>query len=148
MERKIMKRFIIVSVLLYLAAPITNIYGEYYMPPDKKLHLEAGIIIGAGSYFIGPALEELVFDKSYIHPVIWSIGMASLAGAGKEIIYDDKMGRGYPDKKDFYYTAAGGAISGFTLWTIESIFKCANNSISLEADPLNKKIAVSYSRFY
>ena len=71
------------------------------MEPDKKLHLWAGIIIGGGSYFICPELEELVFDKSRISPVIWSIGMAGLAGAAKEIVYDDWMGRGYSDPKDF-----------------------------------------------
>jgi len=60
--------------------------------------------------------------------------MAALAGAGKEIIYDDYMGRGYPDKKDFYYTVAGGAISGLFLAAIETVFKSSNSNVYLEAN--------------
>jgi hypothetical protein len=144
-----MKKFLIiilvVPVLMKASSPI---YGEYHMQPDKKLHLWAGIIIGGGSYFIGPALEQLIFDKSIIHPVIWSIGVAGMAGAGKEIIYDDWMGRGFPDVKDFYYTVAGGAISGLTLAIIETIFKSTNTNLHVEANLLNKNIAVSYHCSY
>ena len=142
------KTLLAISAFICFAAAPAMIYGEYNIQPDKKLHLEAGIIIGAGSYFIGPALEEFIFDKSRIHPVVWSIGMAGIAGAGKEIIYDDMMGRGYPDRKDFYYTVAGGAISGLTLGIIETVFKITNNNLSLDANPVNKRISVSYSHPY
>jgi hypothetical protein len=144
-----MKKFLIIILVVpgFMNASFP-IYGDYHMQPDKKLHLGAGIIIGAGSYFIGPGLEQLIFDKSRIYPAIWSISMAGLAGAGKEIIYDDWMGRGYPDVKDFYYTVAGGAISGLTLGIIETIFKCKNNNLNLQANLINKNIAISYHCSY
>ncbi|MFH0975266.1 MAG: hypothetical protein V1874_05725 [Spirochaetota bacterium] len=142
-------RFIIIAlVFLFLMGASGEIYGEYHIAPDKKLHLGAGIIIGAGSYFICPRLEELVFDRSRVHPAAWSIGMAALAGAAKEVIYDDWMGRGYRDPKDFYYTVAGGAISGLMLGIIEAVFKSKNEHVFFEANPFNKNIAVSYYHIY
>ena len=138
------KFLIIVYVLFCFIGSSTKIYGNYHMEPDKKLHLWAGIIIGGGSYFICPKLEELVFDKSRIHPAIWSIAMAGLAGAGKEIIYDDWMGRGYSDPKDFYYTVAGGAISGLTFGIIDTVFKNENKNLHIEANLLNKNVAIAY----
>lgn len=135
----------ILAGLLYLTAASGT---GYCIAPDKKLHLGAGIIIGAGSYFICPAFEKLILEENYVHPALWSIGMASLAGAGKEIVYDDMMGRGYADVHDFYYTAAGGAVSGLTLFIIESIFDVSDNSISIEADPFEKKFNVAYRHFY
>lgn len=139
---------LISSLLFCLTAAAEPGYCGYSIAPDKKLHLGAGIIIGTGSYFICPELEELIFDKTYIHPVLWSIGMASLAGAGKEIVYDHMMGRGYADIYDFYYTAAGGVISGLTLYIIESIFNCRGNNISIEADPVEKNLTLAYRRSY
>jgi len=118
------------------------------MAPDKKLHLGAGIIIGTGSYFICPEFEQLIFNKTYVHPALWSIGMASLAGAGKELVYDDMMGKGCADVHDFYYTAAGGLISGLTLCILESIFDCTQRNLSLEANPVDKIIFISYSHSY
>jgi hypothetical protein len=142
-----MKKILISIVFIFIAAT-ANIYGEYHMQYDKKLHLEAGIIIGGASYFICPKIEELVFEKSRVYPAIWSIGMAGLAGAAKEVIYDDWMGRGYPEVKDFYYTIAGGAISGVTLGLLEAIFKGMTTNVIINANPLNKEIAVSYYRSY
>ncbi len=114
------------------------------MQHDKKLHLEAGIIIGGVSYFICPELEEVVFDKSRIFPSVWSVGMAGLAGAAKEVIYDDWMGKGNAELKDFYYTVTGGLISGLTLGIIETVFSCVNPDISVYANPLNKNVFLSY----
>ena len=136
------------SLFLCFSAASEPGYCGYSVAPDKKLHLGAGIIIGAGSYFICPEIEELFFDKTYIPPVLWSIGMASLAGAGKEIAYDDMLGKGYADVYDFYYTAAGGVISGLTLCIIESIFDCTDINLSIEAKPADKKIFISYSHSY
>jgi hypothetical protein len=143
-----LKLLIIVSAFLCFTGTPAKIYAEYHMQYDKKLHLGAGLIIGGASYYICPKLEELVFNKSRIYPAIWSISMAALAGAGKEIIYDDYMGRGYPDKKDFYYTVIGGAISGFFLAAIETVYKSSNRNVYFEANPVNKKIAVSYHHSY
>lgn len=139
--------YIYLTALLLLCLTAAPRPG-YCIAPDKKLHLGAGIIIGAGSYFICPAFEELILGKTYVHPVLWSIGMASLAGAGKEIVYDDMMGKGYADVHDFYYTAAGGAISGLTIFVIESIFDVNDKSISIEADPFEKKFSVAYRHYY
>jgi hypothetical protein len=142
------KILLIIFFFLSFIGTSSKIYGDHHIQPDKKLHLEAGIIIGAGSYFICPKLEELVFDKSRIYPAIWSIGMAGLAGAAKEIIYDDWMGRGYPDIKDFYYTVIGGAISGLALGIFQTVFNGINNNVCVKANPLNKNIAVSYYHSY
>jgi hypothetical protein len=142
------KIMIIIWTVLGFTFSSYRIYGDYHIQPDKKLHLEAGIIIGGASYLICPKLEELVFDKSRIYPAIWSIGMAGLAGAAKEIIYDDWMGRGYPDIKDFYYTLMGGAISGLTLGIFETMFNGINNNVCVKANPLNKNIIVSYFHYY
>ena len=143
------KKFLCLAcLLLCLNAASGTGYCSCRIAPDKKLHLGAGIIIGAGSYYICPSLEELVFDNSYVHPAFWSIGMASLAGAGKEIIYDDMMGRGYADVHDFYYTAAGGVISGLTLFAIESILDRGNNSLLVVADPFLKNFSVAFIRAY
>lgn len=135
-------------MLILLAAAEKPGYCGYGIEPDKQLHLGAGIIIGSGSYFICPEFEELILDKRYIHPILWSIGMASLAGAGKEIVYDEMMGKGYCDVYDFYYTAAGGVISGLTLCIIESIFDLRENNISIEADHVEKKLTLAYSHTY
>ena len=132
----------------------SEVHAGYNMQPDKKLHLEAGIIIGGASYFIGPKMEQLVFEKARVYPAVWSIGMAGLAGAGKEIVYDKWMGKGYPDAKDFYYTVAGGAISGLFLGILDTVIfgNDENNinktSVYFEANPLNKNIAVSFSHAY
>jgi hypothetical protein len=138
-----MKYIIIISASLFFIWASEKIYGEYRLEPDKKLHLEAGIIIGGASYFICPKFEELIFDKSRIHPAIWSIGMAALAGAGKEIIYDDRMGRGNPDAKDFYYTVLGGAISGLAFGILEAVFKIKNNNLIIETNLINKNFFIS-----
>ncbi len=115
---------------------------------DKKLHLEAGLAIGGLSYFAGPFLEESIFGKSRIPGCIWSIGMASLAGAGKEIVYDKWMGKGTPDPKDFYFTLAGGIISGVGLNFLERILEISSDkvkSINLEINPKNKDFYFSYN---
>jgi hypothetical protein len=141
------KFIIIITTMTCCLAFSSNIYSEYHMQPDKKLHLGAGIIIGAGSYFICPKFEKLIFDKSRIFAPVWSIGMAALAGAGKEIVYDDKMGKGTRDVKDFYYTVAGGAISGITLGIVEYIYKI-NSNITIDVNPANKRAAISYYCLY
>ena len=135
-------------LLLCLIACHKYGYCSFNMESDKKLHLGAGVIIGAGSYYICPGIEKLIMDQSYIHPIIWSTGTASLAGAGKEIVYDRIMRRGYPDVYDFYYTLAGGVISGLTLCILENIFSCPDTNLSIEAYPADKKIYLSYSRAY
>ncbi len=135
-------------LLLCLIARYKYGYCGFNMEPDKKLHLGAGVITGSGSYYICPEIEEFVTGQSYVHPVIWSTGMASLAGAGKEIVYDGMMHRGYSDVYDFYYTLAGGMISGLTLCILENIFACPDTNLSIEAYPADKKIFISYSLAY
>ncbi len=135
---------VLLTVMLSITTPLSELYAEYKMQPDKKLHLEAGIIIGAGAYFICPAAGEYIFGKGVIHPVIWSISMATLAGAGKEIVYDDMMGRGYPDRKDFYFTVAGGVVSGITLGLTEYFFTSGDKSVSLQVDPSERILLLSY----
>ncbi|HOP62138.1 MAG TPA: hypothetical protein PK906_02115 [Spirochaetota bacterium] len=138
-----MKKLVCLFSLLFLINR-TALCSENLMPPDKKLHLEAGIIIGGGSYFICPEFEKLLFDRTFIHPSLWSIGMASLAGAGKEIVHDDMMERGDCNAKDFYYTVAGGVISGITLGIIDELFSRDESSVYLEVNPLNSSVFLSY----
>ena len=137
-----------IFVLLCFLLCSTEPGAGFYIEPDKKLHLGAGIITGTVSYFICPEVEELIFDESVVCPVVWSIGMAGLAGAGKEIVYDEMMGKGYSDINDFYYTLAGGVISGFTLALCEYFFKSSGGTFSLEADPVEREFVISYHHFY
>jgi hypothetical protein len=140
-------KFIITFIVCFFAIS-TAIYGEYQMQTDKKLHLGAGIIIGTGSFFICPKFEELIFDKSIIYAPVWSFTMAALAGAGKEIIYDDMMGKGTKDIYDFYYTVAGGAISGITLGIFKYFFAGRNNNMTIDINPFYKYYTISYSCSY
>ena len=62
---------------------------------DKKLHFMAGFIITMFIALINPALGLL---------------MGVIAGAGKEIIWDWKMGRGKPELLDFIATCIGSTV--------------------------------------
>ncbi len=117
------------------------------IPRDKELHLEAGAAIGGLSYFIGPFLEESIFERPRIPGCVWSIGMAGLAGAGKEIVYDKWMGKGTPDVGDFYFTLVGGVISGVGLRALEGILGISNDSINLGISP-KKDFYFSYTHFF
>lgn len=93
---------------------------------DYKQHLVAGAGIGTVSYFIGPALEKLVFGETKIHPLLWGIGMSGLAGAGKELVYDWGMGQGEPEWEDFGCTVIGGVISSVASYAINIIIDGIN----------------------
>jgi len=118
------------------------------MPKDKKLHLEAGILISGASFFIGPQLEKLVFDKPQIHPMLWGVGMSTLAGAGKELIYDKALGRGTPELEDFYYTFIGGIGTSFALGILYEGLGFGSRddyeSINLNVNPKTKNFSLSY----
>ncbi len=131
----------ITALAIFLCSLSLPAVAQLQMEPDKKLHFGAGIIIGAGSYFIFPEVEEFIFDRNFISPALWSITMAGIAGAGKEVVYDDMMGRGTPDIYDFYYTLAGGFVSGITLAVCESIFRTGNGCFAVDINPAAGRIS-------
>lgn len=79
---------------------------------DKKEHFIAGAILGVGGSFI----------TNDTHPIINSIIVASVAGIGKEV-YDKTTGLGVYDRKDIYYTFAGGVVSGVATHYIKVAIK-------------------------
>jgi len=52
-------------------------------------------------------------------PIVFSVGMASLAGWGKET-YDEKYGTGF-DKKDLTCTVIGGVVAGLAIGGVKAI---------------------------
>jgi len=84
-----------------------NVFSQY-VPIDKQKHLTAGIIIG-GTTSIIPITN--------IHPFWKAIITSSTAGVVKES-YDLYSKKGVFDKKDIYFTALGGALSGATVYLI------------------------------
>jgi uncharacterized protein YfiM (DUF2279 family) len=70
------------------------------IPKDKQMHLAAGFTLG------GLAISS----KQVKHPFWTSVLMATSTGAAKEL-YDSRTG-GDVDRKDVYFTVAGGAVSG------------------------------------
>lgn len=135
---------LLATTLTFSILPKKNLNASE-IPPDKKKHFCAGALISSASYFLGPKLESSLLDKSRIHPMIWGTGMAALAGAGKEIIYDKKMGRGYPEKMDFYYTVLGGIVGSLSTHAICKLFKYEDNLVHLKINPKKKETSFYFS---
>lgn len=66
------------------------------MPKDKKLHLLAGLALSILAGF-------LLCPK-------WGLVVASVIGAGKELVWDKWLEKGTPEWMDFWATVAGGLI--------------------------------------
>jgi hypothetical protein len=73
-------------------------------PLDKRLHLAAGAIAGA----VGCGLTLLLGDVQYA--VLNGLSLSMAAGVAKEW-RDHATGRGFVDRFDVLYTAAGGFFS-------------------------------------
>ena len=73
---------------------------------DKRKHA----LVGGGIAAIGSGVT-LAITKNRLTSALTGIGLAVVAGAGKEI-YDKVSGKGTPDRHDFYITALGGIAVG------------------------------------
>ena len=81
--------------------------SKNHMDDDKFKHLVVGALIGYGV----TEVAKVYFKNSnqvQLKSILAGVGAAALIGLAKEI--RDKQGYGTPDIKDFYYTAAGGAL--------------------------------------
>jgi hypothetical protein len=88
------------------------------IPKDKQYHLYAGAAIGAWG--------TMTTNNEYLKP-IYGIGWATMAGAGKELIYDKYMKLGIAEWKDFSYTLIGSCISVGIISAIKGIIKNHKN---------------------
>lgn len=73
---------------------------------DKRKHA----LVGGGIAAVGSGIT-LAITKNRLTGALTGIGLAVVAGAGKEI-YDKVSGKGTPDRHDFYITALGGITVG------------------------------------
>lgn len=72
------------------------------MKQDKLKHLYWGAIIALGIIFV----MEVIWFYTPIIPTI----IAGIIGAGKEVIWDDKLGKGQVEFLDFVTTLVGALI--------------------------------------
>lgn len=90
-------------LLLITTLCLVILSADSQVPKDKQLHAGAGATIAAWAYII--PLER---DNDW-KCAAWGIGVATLAGAGKELA--DMGGFGTPEWKDFGATVIGGIMS-------------------------------------
>jgi hypothetical protein len=102
----------IITILFCLAS--ATCYSQA-IPKDKQLHLGAGSVVSAWGTMI-PASDDHLWK-----PLVYGIGAATVAGAGKEIL--DMGGFGTPDVKDFGATVLGGVISTGIVVGVKAIIK-------------------------
>jgi hypothetical protein len=83
----------------------------------KYLHFLAGISVGLSA-------SELVRESSspWLRPLV-AVGMAAVAGAGKEIL--DSTGFGDPRFSDFVVTSIGGLAAAGILFYAQSVYPAA-----------------------
>ena len=70
------------------------------VPVDKEMHFAGGLVLG------GMAIAS----KEIKHPFVTAVTAATAAGLAKEYA-DSKIG-GDVDRRDVYFTVAGGVVSG------------------------------------
>lgn len=93
---------IIFGLLLTLLTADAQLFA-----PDKKKHFLVGTEIGF-------AASSITVNKKPIVGFAWSVGLTTVIGGSKELIYDKWMGKGTPEWKDFGCTVLGG-VTGFAI---------------------------------
>ncbi len=77
------------------------------LPMDKKRHYLAGVVIGAGATGAAKLLLRKSTPNYALKAALIGVGTSILIGLGKEV-YDSRSGKGTPDKRDAFFTMAGG----------------------------------------
>jgi hypothetical protein len=85
---------------------------------DKQLHLGAGAVVAGWGYLLPSGAAGW-------KPMVYGLGSATLAGAGKELA--DMGGFGNPDWRDLQATIIGGAVSIGIIMGVKAIFKKQHN---------------------
>lgn len=79
------------------------------IPSDKRLHFWVGFII---AMFFGLIFASDGHEFNHIERgVAVGFGLACLAGAAKELVWDLALGKGQFDHWDFVATAFGGGVA-------------------------------------
>ena len=81
-------------------------------------------------------------------PANWSLTILGVIAAGKEIVYDNMMGRGMPDNFDLLYTLAGGAAGGLTITVFHNIFMTETGSFNVDLNSFSKRVSLLYTFRY
>ena len=100
--------FIALSIAIFSVMPV---HGQ--IAKDKQMHLGAGAVVGSWGYMI-PA------ESKGWKPIVFSIGSATVAGVGKELV--DMGGFGTPDIKDLGATVIGGVVTAGIITGVRAIF--------------------------
>ncbi|MFK5981458.1 MAG: hypothetical protein QM499_00975 [Flavobacteriaceae bacterium] len=87
----------IIALLLFTSLS----YGQF-IPKDKQIHLAAGGVISGVSYLF---FYDITKDKK--KAFYFSLGTATLAGVGKEVLDSTKEGNKF-DINDLAFTIIGG----------------------------------------
>jgi hypothetical protein len=105
------------SALGLLVGPLSTATGAELPAWFKYLHFLAGISVGLSA-------SELVREPSspWLRPLV-AVGMAAVAGAGKEIL--DSTGFGDPRFSDFVVTSIGGLAAAGILLYAQSVYPTA-----------------------
>jgi hypothetical protein len=106
---------ILMSALLLLTISFS---AKGQIAKDKQLHLGAGAVVAGWGYLLPSAAAGW-------KPMVYGLGSATLAGAGKELA--DMGGFGNPDWKDLGATIVGGAVSVGIILGVKAIFKKQHN---------------------
>ena len=101
---------------LLLISLFMSAHGQ--IAKDKQLHLGAGAVVAGWGYLLPSAAAGW-------KPMVYGLGSATLAGAGKELA--DMGGFGNPDWKDLGATIVGGAVSVGIILGVKAIFKKQHN---------------------
>ncbi|MBK7712024.1 MAG: hypothetical protein IPJ37_14440 [Bacteroidales bacterium] len=96
-------------IVIFLSIP-----AKSQIPKDKQLHLGAGAVVAGWGYM-------LPTQSSGWKPLVYGLGSATIAGAGKELA--DMGGFGTPDWKDLRATVIGGVVSVGVIMGVKAIFK-------------------------
>ena len=106
---------ILMGALLLLTISFS---AKGHIAKDKQLHRGAGAVVAGWGYLLPSA-------ASGWKPMVYGLGSATIAGAGKELA--DLGGFGTPDWRDLEATVIGGAVSVGIIMGVKAIFKRDHN---------------------
>jgi uncharacterized protein YfiM (DUF2279 family) len=92
-------------VLAQLAALLLHASPDPWLGVDKVEHVAASAFIAGDVYWLATAA-----DASPRNRVLWGVGAALTAGAGKELVWDLALRRGDPSWRDFTADVVGAAV--------------------------------------
>ena len=143
-----MKKASTAVLVLIMTVALFNSSTRAEIAPDKKLHFQAGLAIGAvlyGLHTLGPNGDGDGLSKEQYRllrrkeALTWGLLTAVSAGIGKELL--DALGMGTPEWQDLLYTTYGGLAGSLLCLVLDHLL---SKTLDLVLDIPNQRIGLQY----